>query len=110
MPLKAGASIPLLYSDGINRLTHVPGTDPDRNARPDGFEPPTTAFEAQCSIQLSYGRNRREVYRVHYGGARKVANPARERSSVQLHVNGTVTTMGSERGSFGRACKEGSLR
>ena len=26
-------------------------------ARPDGFESPTTAFEAQCSIQLSYGRN-----------------------------------------------------
>ena len=24
--------------------------------RPDGIEPPTLEFEAQCSIQLSYGR------------------------------------------------------
>ena len=25
-------------------------------ARPEGFEPPATAFVAQCSIQMSYGR------------------------------------------------------
>ena len=25
-------------------------------ARPEGFEPPTPAFVAQCSIQMSYGR------------------------------------------------------
>ena len=31
-------------------------TTASRYARPDGFEPPTTWFEAKYSIQLSYGR------------------------------------------------------
>ena len=30
--------------------------DPLKMVRPDGFEPPTPAFEARYSIQLSYGR------------------------------------------------------
>ncbi len=30
-------------------------------ARPEGFEPPTPGSEAQCSVQLSYGRALVEV-------------------------------------------------
>jgi hypothetical protein len=30
--------------------------------RPEGLEPPTLWFEARCSIQLSYGRGKAELY------------------------------------------------
>ena len=36
-------------------------------ARPEGFEPPTTWFEARYSIQLSYGRVTRAVYQASSG-------------------------------------------
>ncbi len=42
--------------DAGNKRLHARWSLLLQMVRPDGFEPPTTAFEAQYSIQLSYGR------------------------------------------------------
>ena len=45
-------------------------------ARPEGLEPPTTWFEARCSIQLSYGRAACDIDESHRTGNRLVRQVA----------------------------------